>query len=223
MAAAGKKYDSRRGLMLVLSSPSGAGKSTLTRNLLDSDRELELSISMTTRNRRHSEIGGRHYHFIDTKRFSQMRESGELLESAEVHGNRYGTPRAPVEAALSAGRDVVFDIDWQGTQQLAAQMPNDLVSIFVLPPSMAELHARLDRRAEDDHDVIARRLAAARDEIEHWPEYDYVIVNDDLDRALQEVRSILVAERLRRSRQPSLPNFVGELLAGDGHEPTKPS
>lgn len=198
--------------MLVLSSPSGAGKSTLTRSLLKSDTDLELSISMTTRRRRHSEIDGQHYHFIDAKRFAQMYEAGEFLESAEVHGNRYGTPREPVEAALNGGRDVVFDIDWQGTQQIAKQMPDDLVKVFILPPSMAELKARLERRAEDDADVIRRRLEAARGEIEHWPEYDYVIVNDDLNRSLEDVRAILRAERLKRIRQPQLTAFVEQLL-----------
>jgi guanylate kinase len=202
--------------MLALSSPSGAGKSTLTRNLLDIDRDLTLSISVTTRPRRHSEIAGRHYHFIDVRRFEQMQKSGELLESAEVHGNRYGTPREPVESALAAGRDVVFDIDWQGTQQIAAKMPDDLVSIFVLPPSMSELKARLERRAEDDPDVIARRLGAARDEIGHWAEYDYVIINDDLDQSLRNVRAILDAERLKRARQPGLEAFVTRLLAKEG-------
>ncbi len=199
--------------MLALSSPSGAGKSTLTRSLLDLDRDLVLSISVTTRPRRHSEIEGRHYHFIDARRFEQMLRAGELLESAEVHGNRYGTPREPVEAALAAGRDVVFDIDWQGTRQIAAKMPDDLVGIFVLPPSMAELKARLERRAEDDPEIIARRLAAARDEIGHWAEYDYVIVNDDLDRSLRGVRAILDAERLKRARQPGLDRFVTQLLS----------
>lgn len=203
----------RRGLMLILSSPSGAGKSTLTRSLLKADPELGLSISVTTRARRHSEIDGQHYHFIDAKRFQQMRDSGELLESAEVHGNRYGTPREPIEAALGAGRDVVFDIDWQGTRQIAEQMPDDIVTIFVLPPSMAELKSRLDRRAEDDPEVIARRLTSARDEIGHWSEYDYVIINDDLSRSLDEVTAVLHAERLRRSRQPEIAPFVEGLLA----------
>jgi guanylate kinase len=199
--------------MLALSSPSGAGKSTLTRSLLDLDRDLVLSISVTTRPRRHSEIEGRHYHFIDARRFQQMQRAGELLESAEVHGNRYGTPREPVETALAAGRDVVFDIDWQGTRQIAAKMPDDLVSIFVLPPTMAELKSRLERRAEDDPEVIARRLGAAREEIGHWTEYDYVIVNDDLDRSLRSVRAILDAERLKRARQPRLDRFVKQLLS----------
>ena len=203
----------RRGLMLILSSPSGAGKSTLTRSLLKADPELELSISMTTRARRHSEIDGQHYHFVDAKRFRQMQDAGELLESAEVHGNRYGTPREPVEAALQAGHDVVFDIDWQGTRQIAEQMPDDIVTIFVLPPTMAELKSRVDRRAEDDPEVIERRLTSARDEIGHWSEYDYVIINDDLSRSLDEVRAVLRAERLRRSRQPDIGEFVEGLLA----------
>jgi len=203
----------RRGLMLILSSPSGAGKSTLTRSLLKADPELELSISMTTRARRHSEIDGQHYHFIDAKRFRQMQDADELLESAEVHGNRYGTPREPVEAALQAGHDVLFDIDWQGTRQIAEQLPDDIVTIFVLPPSMAELKSRLDRRAEDEPEIIARRLTSARDEISHWSEYDYVIINDDLSRSLDEVRAVLRAERLRRSRQPDIGEFVEGLLA----------
>jgi len=202
----------RRGLMLVLSSPSGAGKSTLTRILTARDDKLRLSISVTTRPRRHSEADGVHYHFIDVKKFRQMKEAGDLLESAEVHGNFYGTPRQQVEDALEAGRDVLFDIDWQGTQQLARAMPDDLVRVFVLPPSMEELQARLERRAEDHPDIIARRLAAGRDEIRHWEEYDYVIVNDDLDRSLHDVQAILAAERRRRTRQPGLAAFVEDLL-----------
>lgn len=203
----------RRGLLLVLSSPSGAGKSTLTRSLLETDRGLMLSISVTTRGRRHSEVDGVHYRFIDRKQFERMREAGDLLEWAEVHGNLYGTPREAVEAALAAGRDVLFDIDWQGTQQVAEKMPEDIVRIFVLPPSMAELRARLDRRAEDDGEAIARRLAAGREEIKHWAEYDYVIVNRDLQESLHQVQAILKAERLRRVRQPGLKAFVEGLLA----------
>jgi guanylate kinase len=203
----------RRGLMFVLSSPSGAGKSTLAQQLLaDEKNGLTLSVSVTTRPRRPSEIEGRHYRFIDEKRFRHMAEHDELLEWAEVHGNFYGTPQAPVEEALAAGRDVLFDIDWQGTQQLAEKMPQDLVRVFVLPPSMAELRARLDRRAEDDEATIARRLEAARHEIEHWREYDYVVVNDDLQRALDEVKGILRAERVRRERVVGLEAFVEELL-----------
>src|SRR4051812_12793044 len=190
-----------RGLLLVLSSPSGAGKSTLTRLLLQEEEMLSLSISVTTRRRRPSEVDGVHYHFIDGERFARMREAGELLEWAEVHGNLYATPRAPVEAALAGGRDVLFDIDWQGTQQIARALPDDIVRLFLLPPSMQELKARLERRAEDDRDVIVRRLANARAEIEHWQEYEYVIVNADLQRSLLLARTILAAERQKRRRQ----------------------
>jgi guanylate kinase len=204
--------------MLVLSSPSGAGKSTIARLLLELDKELDLSISVTTRARRASEVDGVHYHFIDPERFAAMRDRGELLEWAEVHGNLYATPRKPVEDALARGRDTLFDIDWQGTQQIAKAMPDDVVRVFLLPPSMAELKARLERRAEDRDDVIARRLANARAEIEHWREYDYVIVNEDLQRTLGAVRAILAAERLRRARQSSLDSFVANLLA-DGPRP----
>jgi guanylate kinase len=203
----------RRGLMLVLSSPSGAGKSTIARLLLELDKELDLSISVTTRARRPSEVDGVHYHFIDSERFATMRDRGELLEWAEVHGNLYATPKKPVEATLARGRDMLFDIDWQGTQQIAKAMPDDVARVFLLPPSIAELKARLERRAEDNDDVIARRLAKARAEIEHWREYDYVIVNEDLQRTLSAVRAILAAERLRRQRQSALGAFVENLLA----------
>ena len=203
----------RRGLMLVLSSPSGAGKSTLSRLLLQEVDKLTLSISVTTRPRRPSEVDTVHYHFIDTVRFAKMRDSGALLEWAEVHGNLYATPRAPVEKALAEGRDVLFDIDWQGTQQLARTMPKDIVRIFVLPPSMKELRARLDRRAEDNPSVIGRRLANARAEIEHWQEYEYVLINDDLQGSLGAVKAILIAERQKRERQPGLGDFVDALLA----------
>jgi guanylate kinase len=212
-AGGGAMAIERRGLMLVLSSPSGAGKTTITRNLLRLEPELMLSVSVTTRARRHSEVDGVHYHFIDRKRFAQMRDAGDLLEHAEVHGNSYGTPRQPVEAALSSGRDVLFDIDWQGTRQIARSMPGELVSVFILPPSMAELRARLERRAEDQPEVIARRLAAGRTEIEHWAEYDYVIRNEDLDRSTRNVQSILAAERLKRVRQKGMAGFVSRLLA----------
>ena len=203
----------RRGLMLVLSSPSGAGKSTLTRNLLTLDSDLILSISITTRPRRPSEVDGVHYHFIDAERFSRMRDGGELLEWAEVHGYLYATPRAPVEAALAGGHDVLFDIDWQGTRQLAEAMPADIVRVFILPPSMAELRARLERRAEDAEAVINRRLANARTEIEHWSDYEYVVVNEDLQRSLGLVRSILIGERQKRERQLGLGDLVAGLLA----------
>jgi guanylate kinase len=203
----------RRGIMLVVSSPSGAGKTTLTRNLLEQEENVSLSISVTTRARRASEIDGVHYHFIPRRRFETMRDADELLEWAEVHGNYYGTPREPVETALAAGRDMLFDIDWQGTQQLYAKMRADVVSVFVLPPSASELKARLERRAEDSGDVIIRRLRNAAEEIPHWNEYDYVLVNRDLDKSFARLRAILTAERLKRVLKPNLQGFVSELLA----------
>jgi guanylate kinase len=209
----------RRGLMLVLSSPSGAGKSTLAKLLLADEKNLENSISVTTRPRRASEVEGRHYHFIDRPAFERMRDHGELLEWAEVHGNLYGTPSAPVEKALAEGRDVLFDIDWQGTEQLAANaaVRPDLVRVFVLPPSFKELSARLERRAEDAPEIIRRRLDNARVEIGKWDQYDYVVVNRDLDSAYPAVRAILAAERLRRERGTGLAVFVeGLLREGDG-------
>ncbi len=202
----------RRGLMLVLSSPSGAGKSTISRAILDYDHRIELSVSVTTRGRRHSEVDGVHYHFLSKREFISMRDSGELLEWAEVHGNYYGTPRAPVEMALHEGRDILFDIDWQGTLQLYEKMPDDVVGIFVLPPSMKELKSRLERRAEDSAETIERRLNNAKVEIAHWNDYDFVIVNDDLDQAFQNVRAILVAERLRRSRRIGMGAFAQKLI-----------
>ncbi len=202
----------RRGLMLVLSSPSGAGKSTIARNLLESDNQFELSVSVTTRPRRGSEIDGRHYHFRSRREFEMLRDNDELLEWAEVHGNFYATPRGPAEKAMAEGRDMLFDIDWQGAQQLREKMRGDIVSIFILPPSMTELKARLMRRAEDQEAVIETRLNNARDEIEHWTEYDFVVVNDDLDRAFTEVVSIVTAERLRRDRRPGLFDFVSGLM-----------
>ncbi|MDK1384923.1 guanylate kinase [Sinorhizobium sp. 8-89] len=202
----------RRGLMLVISSPSGAGKSTIARNLLEADPELSISVSVTTRARRPSEIEGRHYFFKSIREFEALRATDSLLEWAEVHGNFYGTPRDAVEAAMAEGRDMLFDIDWQGAQQLQEKMGGDVVSIFILPPSMAELQSRLHRRAEDSEDVIATRLANSRAEIEHWREYDYIVVNDDLDRAFSAVRAIVEAERLRRDRRPGLFEFVNRLL-----------
>lgn len=202
----------RRGLMLVLSSPSGAGKSTIARNLLESDAGFELSVSVTTRPRRASEIEGVHYHFRTRREFEVLRDSDQLLEWAEVHGNFYATPRAPAEQAMAEGRDMLFDIDWQGAQQMREKIRGDIVSIFILPPSMAELKARLQRRAEDSAATIATRLANARIEIEHWREYDYVVVNRDLDRAFAEVKAIVAAERLRRDRNPGLFEFVSGLL-----------
>lgn len=203
----------RRGLMFVLSSPSGAGKTTLARMLLKADRNVELSVSVTTRPKRRGEIDGRDYHFIDIARFRAMVKTGKLLEWAEVFNHRYGTPRRPVEKALRAGRDVLFDIDWQGTQQLREKARDDLVSVFILPPTAKELERRLQRRAQDSHDIIGARMAKAAGEISHWPEYDYVIVNRDIEKAFAEVRAILAAERLKRERQIGLSGFVRELQA----------
>jgi guanylate kinase len=202
----------RRGLLLILSSPSGAGKSTLTRNLVENDPALRLSVSVTTRPRRGSEIDGVHYRFIDKETFTELRDRGELLEWAEVHGNLYGTPRKAVEQVVASGTDMMFDIDWQGTRQIVEAMPSEVVTVFLLPPSMLELKARLERRAEDPPDVIARRLENAREEISHWPHYHYVLVNQDLQRTYDDLRSILSAERLRRDRQVGLAGFVEGLL-----------
>jgi guanylate kinase len=203
----------RRGIMLVLSSPSGAGKTTLTRNLLEQEENVALSVSVTTRARRPSEIDGVHYHFVTKQQFEGMRDSGQLLEWAEVHGNYYGTPREPVEKALSGGRDVLFDIDWQGTQQLYEKMRDDVVSVFVLPPSADELKMRLERRAEDSEAIIAERLRNAAEEFRHWNEYDYILVNRDLDKSFTRLRSILTAERLKRVKMSNLENFVSTLLS----------
>ena len=202
----------RRGLMLVLSSPSGAGKSTIARNLLEDDELLELSVSVTTRKRRPSEIDGMHYDFVTMRDFERLRDSDALLEWAEVHGNFYGTPREPVERAMEEGRDMLFDIDWQGASQLGEKMRADIVSIFILPPSMMELRERLKRRAEDPEKTIVTRLNNARKEIEHWREYDYVVINDDLDRAFAAVSAIVSAERLRRDRRPGLFEFIETLM-----------
>jgi len=212
-AAAKAKTIARRGLMLVLSSPSGAGKTTLSRMLLKADSSVELSVSVTTRQKRANEKSGRDYHFIDKARFQAMVKNNELLESAEVFDNCYGTPRAPVERALAAGRDVLFDIDWQGTQQLREKSRGDLVSIFVLPPTARELARRLRARALDAAKVIKERMAKAGDELSHWAEYDYVVVNDDVKKAFGEVRQILAAERLKRGRQTGLSAFVRGLQA----------
>ena len=206
----------RRGLMLVISSPSGAGKSTIARTLMERDRQIGMSVSVTTRQRRQSEIEGVHYHFASQREFERMRDSDSLLEWAEVHGNFYGTPREPVELAMSEGRDMLFDIDWQGAQQLQDKMKADFVSIFILPPTMAELQSRLHRRAEDTEEVIQTRLANSRSEIGHWREYDYVIVNDDLQTAFDAVQSIVKAERLRRDRRHGLFDFVSTLVESDG-------
>jgi guanylate kinase len=201
----------RLGLMLVLSSPSGAGKTTLSRLLLRADRKIDLSISVTTRPKRRGEVDGRDYHFIDPARFDEMVARGELLEWAEVFGHRYGTPREPVVKALQVGRDVLFDIDWQGTQQLREKARTDLVSVFILPPTAKELARRLKRRAQDSKAVIGSRMAKAAGEMSHWPEYDYVIVNRDKREAFAEVRAILAAERLKRERQVGLSDFVRRL------------
>ncbi len=201
----------RRGLALVLSSPSGAGKTTISRALLATEHELELSVSVTTRAMRPGEIDGRDYHFIDRPTFDRMVADGALLEHADVFDNCYGTPRAPVEAALSAGRDILFDIDWQGTQQVAAKMREDLVTVFILPPSAAELKRRLTQRAADSAEVIARRMEKAASEMSHFPEYDYVVINTDLDLSITQVRAILTAERLKRPRRPGLIDFVRTL------------
>ena len=198
----------RRGLLLVMSSPSGAGKTTLSRRLLAADPMITMSISVTTRAPRPGEVNGRDYHFITHEEFGRLRDRGDLLEYAEVFGNFYGTPRRPVTEALQAGRDVLFDIDWQGTQQLGAAMQDDVVRIFILPPSAEELRERLIGRAQDSASTVAKRMAKAADEISHWPEYDYVIVNDDIGKASVEIEAILTAERLRRRRQVGLTDFV---------------
>ncbi len=203
----------RRGLLLVLSSPSGAGKTTLSRRLLASDTEIAMSVSVTTRAPRPGEVDGKDYHFVDTARFQAMRDAGELLEWAKVFDNFYGTPLGPVEAAIDAGRDVLFDIDWQGAQQLVEKLPHDLVRVFILPPSAQDLAVRLSARGQDSADVVARRMAAASAEISHWPEYDYVIINGDLDQSSRDLTSILTAERLRRERQLGLMDFVRGMQA----------
>ena len=210
VTAAGHEHAmiARRGLMLVLSSPSGAGKTTLSRKLLEADPMVDLSISVTTRKQRPGEIAGEHYHFVDDATFEHMVQNAGLLEWAQVFGNRYGTPRAPVDAALGRGRDVLFDIDWQGTPQLREKVRGDLVSVFVLPPSIPELERRLHRRAQDTDEVIRARMAKVFDELSHWAEYDYVVINNAIDRAFTDVRAILAAERLKRERQTGLSTFV---------------
>jgi guanylate kinase len=216
-APADPRSTHRRGLMLIIASPSGAGKTTLSRLLLQTEKGITMSVSVTTRPRRASEVDGVHYHFLSKRDFETTRDRGDLLEWAEVHGNFYGTPRAPVEAALSAGGDVLFDIDVQGTLQLYDKARADIVSVFILPPSVKEMQSRLQRRAEDDAGTIMKRLATAKRELPRWVDFDYVIVNDDLDRAFGELQAILLAERLRRARRPVLTLVVDRLdqeLAG---------
>lgn len=204
----------RRGLMLVLSSPSGAGKTTLTRRLLELDSELHMSVSATTRPKRPGETNGTDYHFVGLEDFNIMLNKDEFLEHAKVFDHYYGTPREQVERRLSAGQDVLFDIDWQGTQQLKQRARDDLVSVFVLPPSTRELERRLHKRAQDSAEVVARRMSKAADEMSHWAEYDYVVVNDDFERCLDRVYTILRAERQRRERQTGLVDFVKMLREG---------
>ena len=204
----------RRGLLLVLSSPSGAGKTTLAKRLLAADPGLRMSVSVTTRPPRRGEVDGRDYHFIDAAEFQRLEAAGELLEWAEVHGNRYATPKAAVLAALQAGDDMLFDIDWQGARQIRERMGADVASVFILPPDGAALERRLSTRAQDSEEVVRRRLAAAASEIGHWGEYDYVIVNADLDASSAALAAILAAERLKRTRQSGLDAFVQGVLAG---------
>ena len=203
----------RRGLMLVLSSPSGAGKTTLARRLRDTEPSIEMSISFTTRERRKGEAEGKDYYFVDRETFARMRDRGEFLEWALVFDNFYGTPREPVELALAKGRDALFDVDWQGAQSLRDQAPTDVVTVFILPPSGRALERRLKERAQDSPEVVEARMRGASNEIQHWGDYDYVVINNDLDQALAAIRAILAAERLRSSRLTGLKEFVQNLLA----------
>lgn len=206
----------RRGLMLVLSSPSGAGKTTISRRILEAEPDrIAMSVSVTTRKPRPGEVDGKDYFFIDSFRFDEMMRDGELLEYAQVFGNFYGSPWKPVDSALSSGRDVLFDIDWQGTQQLRQKARGDLVSVFLLPPSMKELEKRLRQRAQDSEEVVRARMAKAAEEISHWPEYDYVIINDDLGNSVAQTHHILTVERLRRERQIGLVDFARGLMRRD--------
>jgi len=204
----------RRGFLLVLSSPSGAGKTTIRRRLVELDPTLSLSVSVTTRPARPGEIEGRHYYFVDRARYDAMVTAGELLEHATVFDHNYGTPRQPIEETIADGRDIVTDIDWQGTQQLSEKLRDDLVTVFVLPPSMAALEARLRTRAQDSAEIVAARMAKSAAEMSHWPEYDYVIVNRDIEESVGEVQAIVIAERLKRSRRIGLADFVNRLRAG---------
>ena len=203
----------RRGIMLVLSSPSGAGKTTLANMLIGADGNCYLSVSATTRSARPGEVEGRDYYFMDRPAFERLRDSDAFLEWAEVFGNLYGTPRESVERALSEGKDILFDIDWQGARQLHAEAPGDVIRVFILPPSREVLASRLEGRASDSAEVVARRMASAAEEIAHWNEYDYILVNHDLDESLLALRAILTAERSRRERNPGLAALVAELLA----------
>lgn len=203
----------RRGLMLVLSSPSGAGKTTISRRLLETDPNLTLSVSATTRSPRPGETDGKDYFFVSDRRFEEMVKAGEFFEHADVFDHRYGTPRAPVETALRQGRDVLFDVDWQGAQQLRHAARQDLVGVFILPPSHAELERRLHTRAQDSAEVVRRRMAKAAAEMSHWSDYDYIVVNQDVEISVASVQAILAAERLRRERQLDLPAFVADLSA----------
>lgn len=205
----------RRGLMLVLSSPSGAGKTTLSRRLLQSDSDVVMSVSATTRQPRPNEIDGQDYFFVTPARFDEMVKAGEFLEHALVFGNKYGTPRGSVMAALEAGKDVLFDIDWQGTQQLKQQARDDMASVFVVPPSKAELERRLRIRAQDSEQVVRQRMAKASDELSHWAEYDYLLMNDDIQHAMGKLEEILRVERSRRARQPGLAKFVRDMIRQD--------
>ncbi len=202
----------RRGLMLVLSSPSGAGKTTLSRKLLESDSGIVMSVSATTRAKRPNEVDGRDYYFVTPAKFEEMVKANEFFEHATVFEHRYGTPKKPVTDALAAGGDVLFDIDWQGTQQLKERAREDLVSVFILPPSHDELERRLKTRAQDSDDTVAKRMAKAESEISHWPEYDYVVLNRDIERALAQIKSILEAERARRTRLIGVGEFVAGLM-----------
>jgi guanylate kinase len=206
---------SRRGLLMIISSPSGAGKTSLCERLLADETQLSMSVSATTREARPGEVDGKHYHFVDDARFTQMIEAGAFLEWAQVFGHRYGTPHAPVELLLSQGRDVLFDIDWQGTQQIRDRIEKDVVAVFILPPSMQVLGDRLHGRGKDSADVITSRMAKAADEISHWPEYDYVLINEDFDSCLSQLKNILAAERIKRRRQLYLSTFVKKMLEQD--------
>ncbi len=216
LASSDQPTRQRRGLLIVLSSPSGAGKSTIARMLLDSDKDVTMSVSATTRPKRPGETDDVDYHFVDDVEFDRMIDAGDFVEWAPVFGYRYGTPKAPVKQALRGGRDILFDIDWQGTQQLEAAMGEDLVSIFILPPSVDELERRLRNRGTDSDGVIADRMSRAASEISHWPEYEYVLVNRDMDQCLAQVQAIVAAERLKRTRRIGLVTFVRDLI-GPAH------